>query len=273
MFLKCFGHLPVSAEGNKKVDKKVILGFFAFFLTNLLLAPDSASAFPKVYSPIIEQGEVEIEHEGLYTFDKQKEKDRAQTEKFAIGYGITDRWATEVYGEVENDREAEKGMDFKNTEWENRFQFFEPGQYWLDAGFYIAYEFAAKDRESDKLETKLLLEKQSGDFVHTANLVLEREIGGKPAEDEEKVKHQWEGGVAWSSRYRWKQVFEPGVEIHYNAKALNERTSFNEQEFQIGPALYGKVGPIKYDMGYLFGVTDASSNGTLKWVVEYEMKF
>ena len=164
-------------------------------------------------------------------------------------------------------------MDFQNVEWENRFQLFDQGRYWLDAGFYIAYEFAAKDRAADKLETKLLLEKQWGDIVHTANLILEREIGGEAPEGEEKEKHDWEGGVAWSSRYRWKPYFEPGVEIHYDAKELNRQHTFNEQEFQIGPVLYGKVGPIKYDIGYLFGVTDEAPGGTIKWIMEYELRF
>ncbi len=255
------------------MNKRLRALFHIIIFAGFLFSADRAMSFPKVYSPIVEKGEIEIEHEGLYTFDKRKEKNRAQTEKLAVGYGVTNRWATEVYGEVENNREEEKGMDFQNVEWENRFQFFEQGQYWLDAGFYVAYEFAAKDRAPDKLETKLLLEKQLGDFVHTANLILEREIGGKPAEDEEKEKHDWEGGVAWSTRYRWKQYLEPGVEIHYDAKELNKRHKFDEQELQIGPALYGKIGPVKYNVGYLFGITDAAPAGALKWVVEYELRF
>ena len=272
LFLKWFGD-PSASEKNKSADKKVMASFLVIFSTGLLLTSHSAFAFPKVYSPIIQKGEVEIEHEGLYTFDKRNEKNRAQTEKFSIGVGVTDRWATEVYGEVENNREEGKGMDFQNVEWENRFQFFEQGQYWFDAGFYIAYEFAAKDRAADKLEAKLLLEKQLGDFVHTANLILEREVDGSVPEGEEKEKHDWQGGVAWSTRYRWKQFLEPGIEVHYDAKELNKRHNFNEQELQVGPALSGKIGPIKYDIGYLFGISDAAPDGVLKWIVEYELRF
>ncbi len=255
------------------MSKKIGVLFFILMSVGFLFSADRALAFPKVYSPIIQKGEIEIEAEGLYTFDERQDKGGAQSQKYAVGYGVTDRWATEVYGEWENNPKEGKSLEFRNVELENRVQLFEQGQYWLDAGLYFSYEFASENKDPDKIEAKILLEKQLGNFVHTANLILEREVGGETPEGKEKTKHEWAGGVAWSSRYRWRQYFEPGVEIHYDAKELNESHSFNEQELQVGPVLYGKIGPIKYDVGYLFGISEAAPDGQLKWIVEFEWHF
>jgi hypothetical protein len=35
-------------------------------------------------------------------------------------------------------------------------------------------------------------------------------------------------------------------------------------------APYGKI---KYELGYLFGVTPATENGTVRWQLEYEIPF
>ncbi len=255
------------------MTRKIVTQLFILIFGILFFCSDHAFAFPKVYSPIIEKGEIELEAEGSYNFDKRQEKKGTQEQKYAVGYGVTDRWATEIYGNLSNNPAERERLEFESIEWENRVQLFDQGQYWLDAGVYFSYEFAHEDQDPDEIEAKLLLEKQLGDFVHTANLILQKEVGGDTPDDAEKEKHRWEGGVAWSSRYRFKQYLEPGVEVHYNAIELSKNQSFNEQELQIGPTVYGKIGPVKYDIGYLFGVTDAAADGELKWIVEYELRF
>ena len=242
-----------------------------------------ALATKKVYSPIVHKGELEIEARGSYDFDTRDEKDGKQEQKYAVGYGVTDFWFTEVYGEVKktpeeleegSEESPEKKWEFESVEWENRFQLAEQGEWWIDTGLYFAYEFAAKHKDPDKIEVKLLLEKQLGDFVHTANLIVEREIGGETADDEEKEPHEWEGSVAWSTRYRWQQWLEPGIEVWFDLGELKKIHSFNEQNDQIGPVIYGKIGDhVKYDVGYLFGISEEAPAGTLKWIVEFEWYF
>ena len=75
-------------------------------------------------------------------------------------------------------------------------------------------------------------------------------------------------------RYRMAYNIEPGFELHWNYGNLEESKPFDEQELQFGPVVYGKIGDhIKYDVGYLFGVSDAAPDGVLKWVIEYELRF
>src|SRR5690349_13696428 len=113
----------------------------------ILWFPSWGYAEKEVYTPIIEKGELELETTGVYDLDHSKEKNAVQEYKNAIGYGLTDRWATEIYGEFERQpQEDDNGgtsissVKFTHLEWENRYQLTPQGQYWLDAGLYFAYE-------------------------------------------------------------------------------------------------------------------------------------
>jgi len=94
---------------------------------------------------------------------------------------------------------------------------------------------------------------------------LKKQVGG----DSEK---ETEGELAWGSRYRWQEYFEPGFEFHSEFGELNESKSFDEQEHLAGPVFYGKINHFKYDIGYLFGISDNAVDGKLKWIIEYELK-
>jgi len=224
-----------------------------------------AHATKKVYSPIVEGGELEIEMRGSYDFDHRSSKDGKQKQKYAVGYGVTDRWHTEFYVEIEKGA-TESDFEFTALEWENRYQLTEQGQYWIDVGLYFEYEVSFEDDKADKIEGKLLLEKEMGNFTHIANIIFEKQVGG----DSEK---ETEGGLAWGSRYRLRKYFEPGIEFHSEFGELNKSKSFDEQEHLVGPVFYGKVGNIKYDIGYLFGISDDAPDGKLKWILEYEWHF
>jgi len=223
-----------------------------------------AYATKKVYSPSVEGGELEFEWRGNYDFDHNSSKDGKQKDKLAVGYGVTDRWFTEVYVELEQ----EPDKDFKATaiEWENIYQLTEQGEYWLDAGIYAELKAPLEDGKSPKVELKLLLEKQMDEFVHTVNIVLEEEFGKHANGGLEPV-------IAWRSKYRLNPYFEPGIEYHASFGRFNQDKDFEDQDHQAGPAFYGKIGSIKYDVGYLFGLSKAAPDGELKWILEYEMKF
>ncbi len=262
MALKLFGQLP--QEKIQKTVVVVILGIMCYFT-----APSTAHATKKVYSPIVEKGELEFEARGQYDIDERASKDNAQKHKYAVGYGVSDRWFTEVYGEVErtkNDNDEDLNFKFTALSWENRFQLTEQGQLPVDIGLYLEYEASFEDKHSDKLEAKLLLEKSLINFTHTLNLALEQQVGRHPGED-------LAGGLAWSSKYRLKEWFQPGVEWHSDFGEINQVVAYNDQKHQAGPAFYGKIGSVKYDVGYLFGASDAAPKGEIKWILEYEMRF
>ncbi len=252
---------PISSHSNSKkvISILIFLGIFISFQSQ------SIFAFQKVYSPIVVKGEVELEAQGNYVFDNSSDGDGVQDQQYAIGYGITDRWFTEVYGIVEK---AEDGdYDFSAIEFENRFQLFEQGQYWIDAGLYLAYELSLEDEGSDGIEPKILLEKSFGKLTNDLNIIFEKKL-------DSEENNNFESGLAWSTRYRWHEYFEPGFEIHSEFGEIGHSGSFDDQEHLIGPVINGKLFKhVKYNVGYLFGASDSAPDGVLKWVLEYEIYF
>lgn len=232
-------------------------------LAGLLWTAD-ADATRKVYSPQVEYRELEVEARGGYDVDNSAARDGAQVYKYALGYGVTPRWFTEVYGEMEKAPGEEAA--FESIEIENRFQVFDIGERWLDLGLYFGYEMSLQQGHADEFEGKVLLQKQYFRIVHMANVILKKEIGVYAQEGTE-------AGFAWNTRYRLMQAFEPGVEYYGDFGPLAGMPSFDRQVHLAGLAARGKVGNLKYDVGYLFGLSDAAPDGTIKGIVEYEMRF
>ena len=106
------------------------------FLFNV--APVQAVEPDTIYSPRVEQGEWELEYKGRYFYDRESDEHRQSQSKFALGYGPTSWWWTELYAEYEHT--PGNGGGWSAFEWENRFQFTEPGQYWVDVGALVELE-------------------------------------------------------------------------------------------------------------------------------------
>jgi hypothetical protein len=235
---------------------------------SLMLASTLAHATHKVYSPTVEPGEFEVELRAHTTFDSDPAKDDQQAYKFEAGYGIAQRWFTELGTTLEKD--ANGNLQSQEVFWENIIQLTEQGEHWLDAGLYLEYAVARGSGTPDELETKLLLEKSVGSFVHTANLVFVRNIGsGAP--------NTTYFEYAWRSKYFVSSALEVGVEIYGEMGEFGHVLPSNQQDHRLGPVISGVLGHTdegkwKYELGYLFGVSDAAPNGTLKFNLEYEFR-
>ncbi len=232
-------------------------------------ASDPAHASHKIYSPYVDKGEVELEMRSHTTFDRDASKNSNEKMKFEAGYGVTDRWFTSVGGEVADN--ANHQHAYQATYWENIFQLTEQGQYWLDVGAYLEYEVGHGAGSSDQIEGKLLLEKATGKYVNTANLVMVREVGGNAA-----TATNFE--YAWRSKYLFSKAIELGVEVYGEMGELGAFLPSAQQDHRIGPVLSGVLplssgkGKWSYEVGYLFGVSDAAPDGTLKFNIEYEFR-
>ncbi|MEZ4755009.1 MAG: hypothetical protein R3A13_12025 [Bdellovibrionota bacterium] len=229
---------------------------FLLVLISPVLISIQALAIDKIYSPIVEEGELEVETRGRYEFDDDGHNKNVQ--KFGIGYAPTDRFAYEVYAELEREESESK---FEAVAVETRYQIFDQGEYWIDAGAYLEFEY--KLDEEYKVETKALLEKDFGPTLHTANLILERDIFNSG--------HKFETELAWKSKYRLSQEFEPGFEYFAEFGEVNDMPSWDGQEHSVGPAIYGKLwGRMKYALAFVFGVSDAAPDHTARWELEFE---
>lgn len=217
----------------------------------------------KVYSPIVEQGEVELEYLLDYAVDSDPAKNTSARHQFELEWGVTDRWMTAIYGDFR--KKPGQSFSYQGFKWENIYQLFEQGEYWLDVGAYGEYIIPKSSlNKPDTFEFKLLLEKQLGKFVHTSNIVLKQEIGSN-ANQNALVAY------TWRSKWRKLRVWEPAIEIYGSLGELSHNKPLSQQSHQVGPVFMGKFhNGFNYEIGYLFGLTSGSDQGAIKLVLGYE---
>lgn len=234
-----------------------------------LLSIKPARADHKVYSPIVEEGVLELEARGHRTVDGSADKDDEQTHKYEIGYGVNSWWFTALFAKINKEPQAD--FRYNVTAWENIFQLTPQGKYWADVGLYVEYARSSLRNQPDEFEFKLLLEKDVS-LVLTANLVFNRDIGNNAGKG---VGFEY----ALRVNYPWRRGIQFGIEAFGEPGRLTGFDNLADQQHLVGPVVSGKFhignipGSFVYEAGYLFGATSGSPKGTAKWLLEYEVPF
>ena len=242
------------------------LSLLAVVAMQMASAQAMAGVADYVYTPIVEQGEREIDFK--YGNGKQADGTRAQVSTIGYGYGVTDYWFTEVYYK----REIANPERLSLLEWENKFQLTEKGKYPVDVGFLVEVEGPFKNTKSPfELKMGPLFQTEFDKVQLNGNLLFERKFG-REAEGE---KHVTEMGYQWQVKYRWKKEFEYGMQGMGDLGEWNNWAKSNEQNHRMGPAVFGKFSlapkqALKYNAAWLFGVSDAAPNNTFRMQLEYE---
>ncbi len=238
----------------------LLIAAFAVFIASPVLALD------EIYSPNSEYGEYSIEYNGSRTYDSNPDKNNVQEHELALEAGLTPRWTVETSGGFV--RDADNSLKLEDMEIENRFQFFEMGENWIDSGMLVAYDFATQSQQPDSLEVKLLLQKDINKITTTANIGFTQDVG----------QYAGTGGPDYvllsNTRYRLNEYFQPGIELQADMGQAHSVGRFNQQEDYIGPAAYGRLfGHLKYQLGYFTGISDTSAESAVRALFEYEMHF
>jgi hypothetical protein len=244
-------------------------------LAALVLAAPAAHAEFKVRYPIVEQGELELEHNGSVSFDKSKSGlNNAQSYTYEVEYGVLPWWKIELEGESE--AEAGENLRYEATAIESIFQLTEQGKYWADLGLFAEYAHAAMSTDADSITFGPIVQKElrgflGTDTLHTLNLFFSKEVGRNRTDDTGL-------SLAWQSRYILHPLFEPGVEYYWTVSDIDAPGKPANQGHRIGPMFAGEVGlggygAIKYELGYLFGLTRSTEDGVVRWRLEYEIAF
>ncbi len=234
-----------------------------------LCAPRSwAFGLDEVYSPNVEYRELALEVSHARSFDSDPAKDAAKVGELSFEIGLTPRFVFAVSGEYESEDPGEP-MQFTAHQIEGRYQFFESGEHWLDAGLLVAYSFAKQADTPDQLELKLLLQKDTGRFTHTANIGFSQNVGKFP-----QLTDEANYSFVWSTRYRHSTEFQPGFEIQSDLGPGSQLGYLKQQEHYMGPSVQGKLfGHLKYQAAFLFGVTDPAAQRAARLTLEYETHY
>lgn len=229
----------------------------------------------QVRSPIIEYREIEFEMNGLVTRDGSRgDRNGNQSYTYSIGAGLAPYWSLELEGEAGAD--ASGPLNFEATTIESTVQFAPQGEDWADTGFFFEYSRPAHRGDPSTVTFGPLVQKETIDLfdlpmLHTANLLFEKELGSFST-DRTGVS------FAWQSRVQLSPYFEPGIEYYAGIDDLGGAGAFADQEHRVGPVFaglynFGPSGKIKYQFGYLFGLSRATEQGALRFRLEYEVAF
>ncbi len=241
----------------------------------VLAMASSARAELKLRYPIVDYREFEFEHNGITTFDKPNSgKSNNQSSTYEIEAGITPFWTFGL--EAETGAAPGENLRYEATTVENIFQLTPQGKYWADLGFFAEYSHAASRAEADSFTFGPLIQKEQPELlgigaVHTANLLFTKEVGRNSTDATPLF-------FAWQSRLRVHPLFEPGIEYYSEIADIEMPGKFAEQQHRVGPMFAGvyslaPYGQIKYEAGYLFGLTRATEKGAVRWRFEYEIPF
>jgi high-affinity iron transporter len=248
--MKLLGHAPVTARAALPVVVLVLAASFA--------APRAeAGPADEVYRPVVEYGETEIELRGGYIKDERKELNTTQAYVLDFGHGVTPWWFTEAVIELE--KEPGASLEAEEVEWENIFQLSEPGEYFVDFGFFAEAKIPLEVEYPYGLEAGPMFQKETGRLVNNLNVLVEYAFGNG-------FETEHEVGYRLQSRYRSGTAVEGGIQ------------GFGEEDAHLlGPAVFGggRLGETykyKWDAAMLAGLTDDAEDWRLRWQFELEFR-
>lgn len=219
------------------------------------------------------QGEVELSYwvdyfargNGDYQFfDKKVDKDGLWRHTIEAEYGITDRWTIAYYADFEKPRgEALEYVQSRAVFL--RYRLFEPGQRFFDPTIYFEYYIPYhRFSENEKLEIRVILEKNIGPIQIKLNPIFDKHLSG--GEVEEGLEFEYGAGIY----IKGLGAIRPGLEFFGKMGEIGSLKSPDEQEHFIFPAV--KIGlPRNFDVefGVGFGLTRQSDDLVFKGIFSY----
>ena len=247
----------------------------------ILLLPVTARADYLVRSPTeIDFGEIELEHNGSANFDRRPDQRGARSYTTEIGTGLTPWWHSELEFGFDRAPGPAQSTLLTSLVWENTFQLTEPGEAIFDWGFYVEYgQSLTRGRNAGPNQVTFgpLIAKDIGRTTHTLNLLFSRELGP------DQSTHGLDFSYAWQSRWNIWAPLSPAIEIYGDTGVIGQSPRLSQQQLLAGPVGVGAIrlselglgqaGKIKYEAGWLFGATPATTHGALRWRLELEVPF
>ncbi|MBE7940692.1 hypothetical protein IM725_08930 [Ramlibacter aquaticus] len=234
--------------------------------STLASLPAFAGPADYVYSPIVEEGEREIDFKAG-TAKLRDGGGRESAYSVGLGWGVNSWWFTEVYAKSHKEPGEKAGFDA--FEWENKFQLTETGKYPVDIGLIVELERPHDRSEGYELRWGPLFQADLTNRVQAnLNILVEKHYRAAEASKAEL-------GYQWQLKYRAQPAFEYGLQGFGDVGPLSNWEPRSEQPHIAGPAIFGKlhVAPhqaISYNAGLLFGLTHGAPSTTLRMQAEYE---
>lgn len=168
--------------------------------------------------------------------------------ELGIGYGVTERWYTEVFASYIGTSKSDLTLDTWN--WQNDFQITQ-GQYPFDLALHTNIARAHDQDGGYTLEIGPAFQTDVGRVQLNGNVFLERNYRVEDA-GTSQLKYQWQ------TKYRWKPLLQFGLQGFGELGDWDHWAARNRQSHRAGPAFFGSYAidsstTIKYQAAYLTG--------------------
>ncbi len=228
-----------------------------------------------IRSPVVEGGEVELEHNAFVGLGRKgSDYNGLQAYTYSLGYGVTRFWKLEL--EAETGARPTSNLAYTATTIESTFQLTPQGKYAADLGFFLQYSRSALRDVPHSVTFGPIVSKEvndvwSRDVRLTLNAFVSRDIGRNASNDT--------GGVyAAQALLLTSPWINPGVELFGTVGNITRPGLYAQQTHSAGPVLTGgtrfaPLGKLKYEVGYQVGLTPSTARGGVRWKLEYEFWF
>jgi len=254
-------------RGHRTPLQAVICIALAFCL--LVLAGQSANAQFYVRSPDVKKGQIAIEEHGAVYFGPGEEERRRQSHELELKYGIAERWEFIVEGFLRED--IGESLEAREFEIGGQYEIVERHGDGLGLAFRGIYEFALQNREPDEILFGPLAKFVRGPDSATINTFFIGQVGPHREIDSLELK------VNWRLKHEFNEKWALGVEGYGEIEDLSHAGRWDDQKHRLGPVAYlelereGSNLEWEFAVGTLFGISDATSDVTLKF--DAEVKF
>jgi hypothetical protein len=222
----------------------------------LFLIPGHAVAdgvvIEKIYDPYVQPLENELEYRLISQIDDQIPD--LQIHSLSYGRSLSDRWWIELY--TIGQKGPGENLSIDTYELEAKWQLTEQGEYAFDWGMLFELEREIEENAWEA-STNLLASRDIGRVTVTANIGLIYEWG-------QGIQNEFESVLHLQARYRYKEIFEPVIELH-----MGQGTT------AIGPSITGLARvaegkKLRWELGIFAGIDGRSPDQTIKANIEFE---
>jgi hypothetical protein len=246
----------------------------------------------------VEKGEKELEYRGAVHWGiSNQEKSNAteddageegggdeeegplrQSHDFEFQYGLTDRWLFSTT--LSADEPTDQDFNLSSVELGLQYEFMKRNGDGIALAVQSEYGFATRSGDPDEFGFGPIVELASGKLLITLNPIFNTQVGEN--RDQDGLGFEY----GWRAEYDFAKHWGVGVEMFGEIDDLANAGSFDDQNHSIGPTLFWNPGgddeeakggdddekvagppdmELSFNVGVQFGLTDATSDGALKF--------
>ncbi len=233
----------------------------------LCAAPARANPADYIFMPLVEQGEREVDFK-YGASSTSPNNPGAEGASIGLGYGAGEHWFTEVY--VKRERNGNQKVNL--SEWENKFQLTEAGEYFVDVGYIVELEAPLSTNAGWEINTGPLFQKDFSKIQLNLNLLFQHAYR-QP--DDFASPNVTNLGYQWQTKYRWMPTLEYGLQGIGGMGKWDNWSTQSSQSHMAGPAVMGRAllggrNVVQYNAGWLLGLSRTAPHNTFRVQAEYE---